>query len=855
MAINIRIGTTFDPKGLRLAQQQLNKVRGNFQNLGRNFAIAGAVFAGATAVIAKSAQALARIESINAQTAQTIKSMGDAANVSAEEVEALSNRLEALTATEAESIQEGANLLLTFGNISNQLGEGNDIFSQTTAIMVDMGQALKKGPVQTATMLGKALNDPIRGMAALRRVGVSFTEQQVEQVKALQESGDLMGAQKLILAELQNQYGGSGAAFAATFAGQLQLLNHELGALGEDATMVVMPALQTMVSSLRELAPEIGVKLSAAVAAVDWKAFTEGIVNGITFLVENAETIMKVVTALFLLNTAYNVGKIAIGLYSAVAAIGNAQIALTGVAAGKSAFAVGLLNVALRLIPWVAVATGAALASGEIAKSGDTFKEYTQVLADSSEGLSTFEINVGALILSAVDIMASWSPLNAMFRDLIYTLLNIPQSITIGVNVEVDKPKVDPKQEAQFRIREMNRYLASFGVDTGTKKALEKVGTGGSGSGKAAKDAGTRLGNTMGTFMTTSLSKSVNLDVLKARAKELFPILDSYKEFGNEIGNALIKNIQRAFPKIIGSLQKNLRKMYADVTKLQDAFIARTEFQTKLKEDVMSMFDFQNIKTGITGIIKKFREQVEQTKKFRDNLVELQKLGLSQDLFRKIAETQDFATAAELVKGGAGAITEINSLYGQLQGFSDEIALVGGNALYNLGVDAATGYIRTLEDGFTTLAQQQKIELKRNKLISEQVGIIRFLKETDDGRLSGLSGAALAEMKARLAELTVRIQAFRGSSQERQLDRLTDQVSMDRFFAGGGQMTDTLRQQFAAQTAFANLSRPEQREFTRETGYTINVSGGIHTASQIGQSVVDAIMAYERTSGAVYARA
>jgi hypothetical protein len=49
-----------------------------------------------------------------------------------------------MTAIEAESIQEGANLLLTFGNIRNELGAGNDIFTQTTKIMVDMGVALKK---------------------------------------------------------------------------------------------------------------------------------------------------------------------------------------------------------------------------------------------------------------------------------------------------------------------------------------------------------------------------------------------------------------------------------------------------------------------------------------------------------------------------------------------------------------------------------------------------------------------------------------------------------------------------------------------------------------------------------------
>lgn len=57
-----------------------------------------------------------------------------------------------------------------------------------------------------AIQLGKALNDPIIGMGALRKVGVAFTEAQKEQIKTLQESGDLMGAQKIILNELGNEF-------------------------------------------------------------------------------------------------------------------------------------------------------------------------------------------------------------------------------------------------------------------------------------------------------------------------------------------------------------------------------------------------------------------------------------------------------------------------------------------------------------------------------------------------------------------------------------------------------------------------------------------------------------------------
>jgi hypothetical protein len=54
----------------------------------------------------------------------------------------------------------------------------------------------------SAIQLGKALNDPIKGVTALQRVGVSFTQSQKDQIKTLVESGDTMDAQKIILGEL-----------------------------------------------------------------------------------------------------------------------------------------------------------------------------------------------------------------------------------------------------------------------------------------------------------------------------------------------------------------------------------------------------------------------------------------------------------------------------------------------------------------------------------------------------------------------------------------------------------------------------------------------------------------------------
>jgi hypothetical protein len=417
MAIKIPILTSFDPKGLKQANAQFANLQSSVGSLGRNFAALGAVVVGAGALIAKNVQSLARIEEINAQTAQTISTMGNAANITASEVEKLAGNLESMTAIEAESIQEGANLLLTFGNIRNELGAGNDIFTQTTKIMVDMGVALKKGPVDTATMLGKALNDPIQGLTALRRVGVSFTEQQIAQVKALQESGDLMGAQKLILEELQKQYGGSGAAYAKTFTGQLELMGHELGTIGEEATMAVMPALQMMVEELRELIPIIGPQLKAAIESVDWKALVTSVIDFTRYLVENGAEIVKGIAAFWAISTAIKTLNVAIGIGKVAIALYTWTVAQMATGMTLATVATNILSTALRLIPIVAVIGG-------LVALVDSFNKTKTAIEATAPALGEFETN-----LLALADQSKYLPIWSVFRMILLEILKATGAI------------------------------------------------------------------------------------------------------------------------------------------------------------------------------------------------------------------------------------------------------------------------------------------------------------------------------------------------------------------------------------------------------------------------------------------
>jgi acid phosphatase family membrane protein YuiD len=178
-------------------------------------------------------------------TTQVIRSTGGAARVTADQVGNLATAISNKTGADDEAVQSGENLLLTFTGVRNAVGKGNDIFNQASRSIVDMTAALNNGQVTTegikssSIQLGKALNSPIKGVTALQKVGVSFTESQRDQIKTLVESGHTLDAQKIILKELGKEFGG--AAEAA--ADPVTKLKTVLGNLGEDVGTLVLPVV------------------------------------------------------------------------------------------------------------------------------------------------------------------------------------------------------------------------------------------------------------------------------------------------------------------------------------------------------------------------------------------------------------------------------------------------------------------------------------------------------------------------------------------------------------------------------------------------------------------------------------
>jgi hypothetical protein len=141
-------------------------------------------------------------------------------------------------------------ILLTFPGVTKKT------WGDASQAIFDMSTRLKQDLNSTAIQVGKALQDPIRGVTALHRVGVNFSESQTEMIKKLVETGQTAKAQALILRELNSEFAGSAAAAAAAdvsfrYEKTMEELKVTIGEVADKLAGVFMPVLETVVDGIK----------------------------------------------------------------------------------------------------------------------------------------------------------------------------------------------------------------------------------------------------------------------------------------------------------------------------------------------------------------------------------------------------------------------------------------------------------------------------------------------------------------------------------------------------------------------------------------------------------------------------
>lgn len=250
----------------------------------------GAAFVG---MIYKIAQQTIEAEDTVRQLEARLKSTGGAAGVSSRELQVFAEELQAITTYTDDAILGMQGVLLTFTNIRG------DVFKDATQSILDLSVALGQDLQSSAVQVGKALNDPIKGITALQRIGVAFSASQKRIIQDFIDVGDVASAQREILKKLQTAFGGAATTAANTLGGSLKQLRNAFDNLFEAESGV--SDLTASIHDLTELlkAPET-VAAFQTVSALIVKAFTNiadtivAVGKGVDWLIKNSDKMFLV---------------------------------------------------------------------------------------------------------------------------------------------------------------------------------------------------------------------------------------------------------------------------------------------------------------------------------------------------------------------------------------------------------------------------------------------------------------------------------------------------------------------------------------------------------------------------------
>ena len=272
MSVNVVLKSVWDDRGIKNAQK-------SFGSLGGTLGKLGGVLAGALSVRAITnfaGDALKAADAANVAN-RRLEQIASSMNLFGAETSMVTGRLKSfadqqmlIIGQDDELIKSTQAKLLTFKNLASTADEAGGAFDRATLAAFDLAAAGFGSAETNAVQLGKALQDPIKGITALARAGVTFTAQEKENIKTLVESNKMLEAQDLILSAIEQQVGGTAAATATSS----QKMTVALGEVSEQVGQYLLPAFEdianTGVEAITEMldpTTEMGTEFAEAAAA------------------------------------------------------------------------------------------------------------------------------------------------------------------------------------------------------------------------------------------------------------------------------------------------------------------------------------------------------------------------------------------------------------------------------------------------------------------------------------------------------------------------------------------------------------------------------------------------------------
>jgi hypothetical protein len=403
MAVNVVLKSVFDDKGIRDAQAEFAKVG---KTIGAAMAVVGGVVAGAGIAFAKFGMDAVKGAEDAAIAQRRLDQVAESMGLFGSQAAAVSRRLgefaeanELVVGVDADVIKSTQAKLLTFKNLAETADTVGGSMDRATMAALDLA-ATGFGSAETnAVQLGKALQDPIKGLTALGRAGVTFTAQEKENIKVLVESGNVLEAQNQILSAIEKQVGGTAEATSSAFTKIELATNQVKDAIGE----ALLPVFEDLTQELLNITPALADALAPAAAQLaavfrdkvlpavsdftKWLASPEGTKRIAQFadaVVKAVEDFVKFIAQVVDNWEAIKNATVAIG--TAAVVFGTLRTALQFATAAQLLF-----NAAVKANPYVLAATALATLISLAVAAGGALADFAgeqKAAREASTGLS-----------------------------------------------------------------------------------------------------------------------------------------------------------------------------------------------------------------------------------------------------------------------------------------------------------------------------------------------------------------------------------------------------------------------------------------------------------------------------------
>jgi hypothetical protein len=431
--LQFRKGMTAAERDLVVMQKRFDKVGQQMTSLGKNLTVGLTLpLAGFAAKGIKEAQETA---AAMAQVNASLAAAGNVAGQTAPKLKAAADALELNSLYEGDEILRKVTAsLLTFGNVAPQN------FQRAQQAIVDYATKSGKDLGAVTVMVGKALNDPLKGMGALSKAGIKLEGDNLKLVQSLLKVGDTAGAQAVVLGLLESRFKNS-AKFAQD-ADPINKMSDAFKQMAESIGTLLLPAIGPMAEALSSVA--------AAFSALSPETQKFVAVIGLTVAAIGPLLIVlgSVVSA---------VAKIG----PLILALSNAWKALVGVLTLARVVSLALLPTMVPfLVPLAAIAT----AVGAVYLAWKNWDKITAIVKAVYTGIKTWLVDkFGGIVDSIKDKVDSVTGFFKSMWDKVVGHSYVPDMVDeIGVQMaRLDSVMVAPVLGATSKAAEAFRELQS----------------------------------------------------------------------------------------------------------------------------------------------------------------------------------------------------------------------------------------------------------------------------------------------------------------------------------------------------------------------------------------------------------